>query len=71
MNSDSKTRQKRLALALGGGGARGLAHVGVLKVLDRAGIAVHAIAGTSMGGVIGALYAAGLSAAEIERQVLV
>jgi NTE family protein len=63
-------KNKRLGMALGGGGARGLAHIGVLKVLDNAGIAVHALAGTSMGGVVGAMYAAGLSAVEIERQTL-
>lgn len=46
-----------LGLALGGGGVRGLAHIGVLTVLDRQGIPVHAIAGTSMGAIIGAAYA--------------
>jgi NTE family protein len=49
-----------LGLALGGGGARGLAHIGVLKVLERERIPVHFIAGTSMGGIIGAAYAAGI-----------
>ncbi len=53
---------KRLGLALGGGGARGLAHVGVLRVLEREGIAVHCIAGTSVGSLVGAAYAAGLDA---------
>jgi len=48
-----------IALALGGGGARGLAHIGVLKVLEREGIRIGAIAGTSIGGIIGAAYAAG------------
>ncbi len=59
-----------LGLALGGGGARGGAHIGVLKVLDRAGIAVGPIAGTSAGGLVGGLYAAGLSGAEIEALLL-
>jgi len=59
-----------LGLALGGGGARGLAHIGVLKVLEREGIATASIAGTSMGGLIGAAYAAGLSAREIEAEAL-
>ncbi len=57
----------RLGLALGGGGARGGAHIGLLKVLDREGIPVGAIAGTSAGGVVGGLYAAGLPGAEIEH----
>ncbi len=56
-----------LGLALGGGGARGGVHIGLLKVLDREGIAVGPIAGTSAGGLVGGLYAAGLPAAEIER----
>ena len=50
---------------LSGGGARGAAHIGVLKVLEEQRIPVHAIAGTSMGAVVGGLYASGLSAAEI------
>ncbi|MDX2060070.1 MAG: patatin-like phospholipase family protein [Gemmatimonadales bacterium] len=55
----------RIALVLGGGGARGLAHIGVLDVLARAGIPVHFIAGTSMGGLIGGLHASGLPTAEM------
>jgi NTE family protein len=54
--------RKRVGLALGGGGARGLAHVGVLSVLEREGIPVDCIAGTSAGSVVGAAYAAGLRA---------
>lgn len=50
---------------LSGGGARGAAHIGVLKVLEEQRIPVHAIAGTSMGAVVGGLYASGLSAVEI------
>jgi NTE family protein len=55
----------RVALALGGGSARGLAHIVVLEALDELGIKPVAIAGTSMGAICGALYAIGLSAAEI------
>lgn len=55
----------RVALALGGGAARGLAHIGVLEVLDREGIEVDFIAGSSMGGLIGALRAAGLGARDL------
>jgi NTE family protein len=52
----------KVGLALSGGGARGLAHIGVLRVLEQEGIPVDFLAGTSMGGVIAAGYAAGLSA---------
>ena len=54
-----------LALALGGGGARGLAHVLVLEALDELGIRPRAIAGTSIGALMGAAYASGMSGAEI------
>jgi len=50
----------RVGLVLGGGGARGAAHIGVLKELERLRIPVDAIAGTSMGAVIGGLYATGI-----------
>ncbi|MGH8275997.1 MAG: patatin-like phospholipase family protein, partial [Steroidobacteraceae bacterium] len=52
---------------LSGGGARGAAHVGVLKVLEQMHVPIDAIAGTSMGAVVGGLYASGLSAREIEK----
>ncbi|MBB6093525.1 NTE family protein [Povalibacter uvarum] len=58
--------QERIGLVLGGGGARGGAHIGVLKVLERERIPIHAIAGTSVGSIIGGLYAAGYSPEEIE-----
>ncbi len=57
----------RVGLVLSGGGARGAAHIGVLKVLEENRIPVHAIAGTSMGAVVGGLYASGLSADEIAK----
>lgn len=57
-----------LCLALGGGGARGLAHIGVLRVLDQAGIPVAAIAGTSMGAIVGALYLRGIAPEEMARE---
>ena len=47
---------ERIGLVLGGGGARGAAHIGVLKVLEREHIPIHAIAGTSIGSIVGALY---------------
>ncbi|MFH0909882.1 MAG: patatin-like phospholipase family protein [bacterium] len=60
----------KLGLALGGGGARGLAHIPMLQVLDDLGIRPHRIAGTSIGAIIGALYASGLSAKQIRAGVL-
>ncbi len=59
----------RIGLVLGGGGARGFAHVSVLKELERQRIPVDCIAGTSMGALVGGLYASGLTAAEIEREM--
>ena len=61
------TSRPRIGLVLSGGGARGAAHIGVLKVLEENRVPVDAIAGTSMGAVVGGLYASGLSAADIER----
>lgn len=60
--------QKELpvGLALGGGGARGLAHIGVLKVFEQEGIPIDRLAGNSVGALIGALYAAGTSTSELE-----
>jgi NTE family protein len=59
----------RVGLVLSGGGARGLAHVGVLAVLEEEGIAVDCVTGTSMGAAIGALWASGYSAAQISEIV--
>ena len=60
----------RIGLVLSGGGARGAAHVGVIRMLEEMRIPIDAIAGTSMGAVVGGLYAAGLSGAEIEQVFL-
>lgn len=57
----------KLGLALGGGGARGFAHIGLLKVLDAEGIKVHSIIGCSMGAVIGGLYAYFRNAKKVEE----
>jgi NTE family protein len=59
-----------IGLTLSGGGARGLAHVGVLHILDSLGIRIDYITGTSMGSVVGGMYAAGYTAAEIEEFAL-
>jgi NTE family protein len=59
----------RIGLVLGGGGAKGAAHIGVMRVLDELRIPIDCIAGTSMGALIGATYAAGSPPEEIERSV--
>jgi len=56
----------KIGIALGGGGAKGIAHIGVLRVLESAQIQIDLIAGTSAGAIVGALYASGKSADEIE-----
>ena len=60
----------RIALALGGGAARGFAHVGVIKALEAQGIVPEISVGTSAGAVVGALYAAGANGFELQKQVL-
>jgi NTE family protein len=59
----------KIGLALGGGGVRGFSHIGVLKVLDQAGIGIDLIVGTSAGALIGGAYASGQSPAEIEAKL--
>jgi NTE family protein len=61
--------KRRVGLALGGGGVRGLAHIPALETIDALGFRPYAIAGTSMGALIGALYAAGLSGSDIRAIV--
>jgi NTE family protein len=56
---------QRIGLALGGGGAKGIAHIVILELLDEMGIRPHRISGTSIGAVIGAMYASGMSGADI------
>lgn len=65
----AESARPRVGLVLSGGGARGAAHVGVLKVLEEMRVPIDAIAGTSMGAVVGGLYASGLSAQEIETLI--
>jgi len=60
-------QEPKIGLALSGGGARGLAHIGVIKVLCREGIPIDCMAGTSMGSIITAFYAAGFSVEKIEE----
>ena len=65
-----KSRRPKIGLALGSGGARGLAHLGVIKILEKNKIPIDFIAGSSIGALVGGFYAAGLSTEEIERIVL-
>ena len=62
-----KSERPLVALALGGGGARGFAHVGVIKALEAAGVFPDIVTGSSSGAIVAALYAGGLSGAELER----
>ena len=61
---------RKIGLALGSGGLRGLAHVGVLSVLEKEGVPVDLVAGSSIGSLIGALYCNGLCAADIYKLAL-
>ena len=63
-------RPPRIGLALGGGAARGFAHIGVIQVLEEAGIQVDLVAGTSAGSLVAALYAAGRNGAALAKQAL-
>jgi NTE family protein len=69
VDSEDEDSRLRVGLVLGGGGARGAAHIGVLQELERLQVPVDAIVGTSMGAIIGGLYATGMSAAELEELV--
>ena len=64
-------KRKRVAVVLSGGGAKGMAHIGVLKVLEKAGIPVDIVTGTSMGSIIGGLYAIGYNAHALDSMVRV
>jgi NTE family protein len=65
--ADEEEERPKIGLALSGGGARGSAHVGVIKVLEELGVPIDYIAGTSMGAIVGGMYAAGYSADELEQ----
>lgn len=67
--AQEKNKRPKIGLTLSGGGAKGLAHIGILKAIDSAGLKVDYISGTSMGASIGALYAVGYSGNEIEQIV--
>lgn len=63
-------KNPKIGLSLSGGGAKGFAHIGVLKVLDSMGVKIDYISGTSMGAIVGGLYASGYTANEIEKLVM-
>ncbi len=70
LTSQTLQARPKIGLALGGGGAKGSAHIGVLKVLEQHNIPIDYIAGTSIGSVVGGLYAMGFSAQSIEKIML-
>ena len=67
LSEDKPPRRGGVVLVLSGGGTRGAAHIGVLKILERENIPVVGIVGTSIGSVIGGLYACGYTAQELEE----
>ena len=66
---NSEQKRPKIAVVLSGGGAKGFAHIGVLKVLEQEGIPIDIIVGTSMGGLVGGFYSIGYDATEIENLV--
>jgi NTE family protein len=64
------TERPKVAVVLSGGGAKGFAHIGVLKVLEEEGIPIDIIVGTSMGSIVGGLYSIGYTASDIEKMAL-
>lgn len=70
IGSFSLIAQQKIGLVLSGGGATGLAHIGVLKALEERGIPIHYITGTSAGALVGSMYASGFSPQEIEAYVM-
>ncbi len=71
MFSPVEAQRKKVGIVLSGGGAKGVAHIGVLKVLEKAGIPVDVIVGTSMGSIVGGLYSIGYSADQLDSLVRV
>jgi len=63
-------KRPKIALVLSGGGAKGIAHVGVLKIIEKTGLQIDYITGTSMGSIVGGLYASGYTADMLEQLVL-
>ena len=70
-NAQEQQQRKKVGVVLSGGGAKGMAHIGVLKVLEKAGIPIDIITGTSMGSIIGGLYSIGYNANALDSMVRV
>jgi len=70
LEPNNNNAHPKVALVLGGGGTRGCAHVGVLKVFQQAGVPIDFVVGTSMGAAVGGLYAAGCTPDQIEKMIL-
>ena len=68
-DSTAVSNRKKVAVVLSGGGAKGMAHIGVLKVLERANIPIDIITGTSMGSIIGGLYSIGYNAQALDSMM--
>ena len=68
---EQETKRKKVAVVLSGGGAKGMAHIGALKVLEKANIPIDIITGTSMGSIIGGLYSIGYNAHSLDSMVRV
>ncbi|MCK5401520.1 MAG: patatin-like phospholipase family protein, partial [Flavobacteriaceae bacterium] len=67
MNAQQQSSEDvKVGLVLSGGGAKGLAHIGALKIIDSLGVRIDYVAGTSMGSIIGSLYASGYSGKQID-----
>jgi len=64
-----QAKRPKIGLVLSGGGARGTAHIGVLRVIEERGIPIDVITGTSMGAIVGGLYASGIPADELKKNV--
>ncbi|AYO58759.1 patatin [Chryseobacterium sp. 6424] len=69
-NVPGNPKRPKIGLSLSGGGAKGFAHIGVLKLIDSLGVKIDYISGTSMGAIVGGLYASGYSGEEIEKIVM-
>ena len=65
-SQNQESKDLKVGLVLSGGGAKGLAHIGVLKVIEEAGVRIDYIGGTSMGAIVGALYASGYSVKQLD-----
>ena len=64
--ADAQNKRPKVGLVLSGGGAKGMSHIGILKAIDSAGLKIDIVTGTSMGSIMGALYAVGYSGKQID-----